>query len=595
MDVRQTAINSDAKVRLITGKPGVGKTYFGCQVTDHELRNPALGVSRYQKVLFLTFARNAVARIRQAYNQQLSKDTTIPERIKEKRISEFNARVHLNTFAGFFWWLITSYGRYLSGDSATSRPWFIGAKRSETESVPDGYKGYTFEELEDDAIAALRIKEILSLISDIYPLIIIDEFQDVDKTLFEFIDLLRQNSRLVLLSGPGQCIYRGLKEFDPDEIMNECKTKFNPVAFELEPLDEDSHRYCPEIAAFIKEYESGDVSMHTNWPIMHKGIDRKTRGGFPKELETQVGLLLKSMRDYLSEKSPQRKSSLCVLTSTNQGASKIYSRLLRGNETYHLNPLRVSLHFEDTLLSQYGRLILTLLKNHWIAIPGSGTDIDFVSEKIASFFKQADKNDDHVPSDWVPLSNALLEIVCRQKGPTKDKTKEGLISKLVNDIRVINKKLRAKKGDLPNGSPKTPLIETDTPLMNTLCKELLLSIESAFYRKGHLNIAKAEILFEKSMQQRIIFEKLGIESGIQVMTIHKAKGREFDGVVIVMEDSHKAMWRNNSNASDSELNDLYRVETSRAKEAFGLIGYNDIYHDAKPYVQKFLPTDIFKK
>ena len=206
MDVRKTAINSDAKVRLITGKPGVGKTYFGCQITDHELRNPDLGVSRYQKVLFLTFARNAVARIRQAYNQQLSKGTTIPEKIKEKRISEFNARVHLNTFAGFFWWLIASYGRYLPSDSASSRPWFIGAKRSGTESVPDSYKGYTFEELETDAIAALRIKEILSQISDIYPLVIIDEFQDVDKNLFEFIDLLRQNSRLVLLSGPGQCI-----------------------------------------------------------------------------------------------------------------------------------------------------------------------------------------------------------------------------------------------------------------------------------------------------------------------------------------------------------------------------------------------------
>jgi len=595
MDVRQTAINSDAKVRLITGKPGVGKTYFGCQITDHELRNPGLGVGRYQKVLILTFARNAVARIRQAYNQQLSKDITIPEKIKEKRISEFNERVHLNTFAGFFWWLISSYGRYLPGHSASSRPWFIGAKRTGTEAVPDSYKGYTFEELETDAIAALSIKEIQGLVSDIYPLVIIDEFQDVDKNLFEFIDLLRQNSRLVLLSGPGQCIYRGLKDFDPDEIMNECKTRFIPVAFELEPLDEDSHRYCPEIATFIKEYESGSISKHTNWPIVYKGIDRETRGGYPKELETQVGVLLKRMRKYLSEKLPQRRPSLCVLTSTNQGASKIYSRLISGNEVYYLNPLRVSLHFEDTLLLQYGRLIITLLNNHWIAISGPGKDIDYVSEKVASFFKQIDKSDNHIASDWVPLSNALLDMVGRQRAPTKNKTKEGLISKLLYDIGAINKKLRAKKVDLPNNSPKTPMIKTDSPLLNTLCREFLQSIESAFYRKGHLNVVKAEITFEKSMQQRIIFEKLGIESGVQVMTIHKAKGREFDGVVIVMEDSRKAMWINDSKTSDSELNDLYRVGISRARAAFGLIGYNDIYDDAKPNVQKLLPTDIFKK
>jgi hypothetical protein len=377
--------------------------------------------------------------------------------------------------------------------------------------------------------------------------------------------------------------------------MNECNMSFNPVAFELKPLDENSHRYCPEIDAFIKEYESGSVSKHTIWPIMHKGIGRMTRGGFPKEIETQVGVLLKSMRKYLSEKLPERKPSLCVLTSTNQSASKIYSRLLAGNNTYHLSPVRVSLHFEDTQLLQYGRLILTLLKNHWIAISCPETDADCVSENIALLFKQVDKNDDHIASAWLPLSNTLLDLLKRQRGPTKNKTKEGLISKLRKDIEAINKKLRAKKGDLPNGSPKTPLIRTDNPLLNTLRNEFLLSIESAFNNQGHLNVLKAEISFEKSMQQRIIFEKLGIESGIQVMTIHKAKGREFDGVVLVMEDSRKAMWTNDSRTSDSELNDLYCVGISRAKNALGILGYNDMYNDAKTSVQKLLPRDIFKR
>ena len=80
MNVRQTAIDSKAKVRLITGNPGVGKTYFGCQIAEYELRSPSHGVSRYQKILFLLFARNAVARIRQAYRQQLANDTTISEK-----------------------------------------------------------------------------------------------------------------------------------------------------------------------------------------------------------------------------------------------------------------------------------------------------------------------------------------------------------------------------------------------------------------------------------------------------------------------------------------------------------------------------------
>ncbi len=96
------------------------------------------------------------------------------------------------------------------------------------------------------------------------------------------------------------------------------------------------------------------------------------------------------------------------------------------------------------------------------------------------------------------------------------------------------------------------------------------------------------------MQKRIIFEKLGIELGVQVMTIHKAKGREFDGVALVLEDSRKALWRKDSKSADSELNDVYRVGISRAKEAFGLIAYNDVYDDAKMPIQKLLPVKLFR-
>ena len=38
IDQRQAALDSVAKVRLIEGAPGVGKTYFGCQLAQNELR-----------------------------------------------------------------------------------------------------------------------------------------------------------------------------------------------------------------------------------------------------------------------------------------------------------------------------------------------------------------------------------------------------------------------------------------------------------------------------------------------------------------------------------------------------------------------------
>jgi len=70
IDQRQAALDSVAKVRLIEGAPGVGKTYFGCQLAHNELQSRTVIKKSYQSILFLTFARNAVARIRQAYSEQ---------------------------------------------------------------------------------------------------------------------------------------------------------------------------------------------------------------------------------------------------------------------------------------------------------------------------------------------------------------------------------------------------------------------------------------------------------------------------------------------------------------------------------------------
>ena len=186
-------------------------------------------------------------------------------------------------------------------------------------------------------------------------------------------------------------------------------------------------------------------------------------------------------------------------------------------------------------------------------------------------------------------------MVKRKRKPTGEITADKVLKKLTDDIEAINNLLRATQSKLPDGCPATPLTKSELILLRTLSLELLRAIDPAFNVKGRLNLAIAERAFEKSMQKRIIFEKLGIESGVQVMTIHKSKGREFDGVVLVMEDNRKALWKKDSRSTDAELKDLYRVGISRAKEALGIIGFNDIYEEAKPAIQKLLPTGIFEK
>jgi DNA helicase II / ATP-dependent DNA helicase PcrA len=209
--VRQAVLTSEAAVRLLNGEPGVGKTYFGCEIAENWLRN------HRNKVLFLTFARNAVARIRQVYAARIL-DQMASER-KQETFEFFKEGVRIETFAGFFWWLVESYGRYIGGGT-NDRLWFMGSRSDSSIPIPPGYRPCTFDDVEADALTLVRIPEIRDLLSKLYPLVIIDEFQDVHDRLFDILCLLSYNARLVLLNGPGQCIYRSMKQFSPDSVLD---------------------------------------------------------------------------------------------------------------------------------------------------------------------------------------------------------------------------------------------------------------------------------------------------------------------------------------------------------------------------------------
>jgi superfamily I DNA/RNA helicase len=233
-----------------------------------------------------------------------------------------------------------------------------------------------------------------------------------------------------------------------------------------------------------------------------------------------------------------------------------------------------------------------LLKIHWISVGNHTIEVRDVAALITSLFQQTDRSSATDPVSWEPLSDELCKKITGQRAP-KDISSSLIDDKIFRDLEVVNKLLRARKKNLPAGSPSTPFTKTDRLLLQVLKDETLKSITPAFNSNGSLQPTKAKHLFENSMQQKIIFEKLGIETGVQVMTIHKSKGREFDGVVLVLENNRKALWRNESNTPDTELEDLYRVGISRAKYAFGLTAYNNIFDEAKPAVQKLLPDGYF--
>ena len=105
---------------------------------------------------------------------------------------------------------------------------------------------------------------------------------------------------------------------------------------------------------------------------------------------------------------------------------------------------------------------------------------------------------------------------------------------------------------------------------------------------GKIDVDKAKKQFETVAQQKIVFEKLGIQKNVQVMTIHKSKGREFDGVILVLENNYGAIWKDKNRQKEEEIKDLYRVAISRAKKAISIVAFEDALNDASETTKRLL-------
>jgi len=287
--------------------------------------------------------------------------------------------VLINTFAAFFWWLVDSYGRFAL-DGTHLRSWLVGPQKTGVDFVPQGHVGYTFDELKKCASEILGVSAVRELISDIYPLVIVDEHQDIDLTLHKILVLLAEGSNLVLLRGPGQCIYRGLHDFSPDEVLRRTAADLQPQHFMISALDSSRRRHCDEIYKFLSQYNNNSTCTFDNNRIQRRLKPLKTNKGYPNPLETHIAIAVNDLWEKLKSIFPQQKSfSIGVLASTNLAVARIYKMITERSSAYKLRASQASPLFDDSLLFNYGRLILQLLDGHWIALKRSPIDDKLVA------------------------------------------------------------------------------------------------------------------------------------------------------------------------------------------------------------------------
>lgn len=523
-DQKKRLLNTNGSL-LILGGPGSGKTTIALLKANQIIEQD--GLSKGQLVLFLSFARATVSRVEEQVGQMISTDN--------------KKHIEVNTYHGFIWGLLRSHGYLLNSKSplklltppeAASRFANISneQKTAEKKRLFD-VEGIVHFDLFASLGAELlsRSKSLARIISDAYPVVILDEFQDTNLDEWSFIKELGKRSRLIALADAEQRIYE-FRGADPARISEFIK-QYSPQQFDFG--SENNRSSGTDIATFGNDLLAGrnKEKKYNNVQI----VTYPFRKGDWLHFDVKVAAIKAAKK--LIAAGQKKKWSVAVLVPTKRlmmEVSDYFSETQNiRNKTLRRIPHEVAL--ETTGPSLAAILIGELLDLGVAKENGLNQLIKNLCEHIRG------RNGNDPPSKAnLELSTALLDYLAT--GKIRGTKRQSII----NDCKAINDAIY----DLEySGNPSEDWIQivdilsksssdvikqviVDSKYLRILHKgsELRSSLSTLWRSYGSYIGAGQAIRL--SLLQEYFSSSTKEYRGIHIMTIHKSKGKEFDEVII---------------------------------------------------------------
>lgn len=550
---RQSVLDEAGPV-LVTGGPGSGKTTIALAKAQLVIES---GLGPGQTVLFLSFSRAAVARVMEASKSQLPK--------------ALQSKLSIQTFHSFFWEVLKAYG-YLLGAPKTLRlllPHDEAALRHPFESLGFDWSGERERLFREEGVVAFdlfstkaldlltRSERIRALFTNRHPMIVVDEAQDTADDQWQCVRLLSQGTQLVCLADLDQQIY----DFRPgvsSERVTHIMEALQPLRVDLQGQNHRSPN--SEIVAF-----ANDILLGTPRGAAYKGVSRLAfRANADQrdaKIRSAVGMAIQSAKVAAA---PQGIDNLALLATWGRGVN-VLSRALTGNGTNKSIPHRVMIDEASVLMSS--RMVAFLMEPRR---PEGGALLDLADalDLAASVFRARGGNGN--------LAQAQrFAIGANESRAGKAPRANGVSSKLLAALGVL-------RAHAFSGEPKRDWIDARRMLHQAGANPLQDIAKDAeqliAFQRGHRIAAGLAELWQTQGHYRNARTTLDMAlaedqllsggedlRGIHVMTVHKAKGKEFDAVIIFDDPNSSPLLFSQEDEPHPRCRKLLRVGITRAR------------------------------
>ncbi len=512
---------------LVMGGPGSGKTTIALFKAAHEIQSGKL--NREQKILFLSFARATISRVEQH-----------AKGIVHESIAPF---IEINTYHGFIWTILRSHGRLLIPHKLRLLPPHDASFRLSSFAPEDRHaeimRLFQEEGLLHFDVFAKNCTELLTrsaaltkIITAAYPIIMLDEFQDTNQDEWALISHLGKHSTLIALADPEQRIY-DFRGSDPKRI-GQFIEEYNPAIFDFGT--ENNRSNGTDLVEFGNDLLNG-----RNKGKQYKSV--KVNRYTPMQKNAQLIYLKLHLLGRLKANKANKDWSLAILTPSNRMMLTI-SEFIGKRHKMNNGSIVPAIH-HDVSIDPFGPAIAAITVAKLLELASQRKcGLADISSALCEHILGRERRSDRISKSDQDLTKAITDYITAgdYSRDIRGKTRQAIIEESKNIAARCNEieftgdvigdwvKVRDSLGIGTVEYIKT--LYNDSLYIRLLRKGSILdsSLGQIWRDNGHY-VGAVEAV-QNAITQEHFTASTKVWTGINVMTIHKAKGKEFDEVII---------------------------------------------------------------